>query len=315
MRLLNRLKYGRIGTPTSKVLEAASAAEPVESPALGDSAATPVEDAALGCLARLPPFSPIAVSLLRLFDQDDVEIAAVVRLVRSDAALAAELLAYANSPLFGVPQSISDLTNAILVIGIDQARAMTTTLAMRSLLQGAPKTGVVRRIWRHSLATATIAAELASIFGVSPELAETTGIVHDLGRAGLLAAHQEAYSVLLLRYHESTQHVLEAEVAACGMDHCTAGIYLARKWGFPEVFHEPIAGHHEKPCGLRLLGVTQTACLLADDFGYSAAAYGERPSIEARLEQCIPEHLREGARPLLEVVKDRISARIQALDF
>ena len=39
----------------------------------------PVENPAQGRLAQLPPFSPVVISLLRLFDRDDVELALAIR--------------------------------------------------------------------------------------------------------------------------------------------------------------------------------------------------------------------------------------------
>jgi HD-like signal output (HDOD) protein len=43
-------------------------------------------------LAQLPPFNPVVISLLRLFDRDDAELSEISRLISSDAALSAELL-------------------------------------------------------------------------------------------------------------------------------------------------------------------------------------------------------------------------------
>src|ERR1039457_3489326 len=56
----------------------------------------PVEDPAQGRLAQLLPFSPVVISLLRLFDRDDVDLAEITRLISSDAAISAELLTLVN---------------------------------------------------------------------------------------------------------------------------------------------------------------------------------------------------------------------------
>ena len=63
-----------------------------------------METVELGPLAKLPPFAPVVISLLRLFDRDDVNIESVASLVESDPAIASELLGVANSPLFGSPR-------------------------------------------------------------------------------------------------------------------------------------------------------------------------------------------------------------------
>ena len=58
-----------------------------------ENALTPVEGAGLGRLARIQPFNAVAISLLRLFDSEDVDLKQVMRLVQSDPALATETLA------------------------------------------------------------------------------------------------------------------------------------------------------------------------------------------------------------------------------
>jgi HD-like signal output (HDOD) protein len=169
-----------------------------------------VETAQLGALAKLPAFGPVAVSLMRLFDRDDLEICEIAQLIASDVALASELLALANSPLFGLQTSIGDLQHAITVLGTERTKALATVLAVRSMLNNAPKTPILRRIWRHGLATAVIAKELATSYGLSKNLALVAGIIHDLGRLALLAANPQEYAPLATQTHENTESVLDA---------------------------------------------------------------------------------------------------------
>src|SRR5271157_1229934 len=84
-----------------------------------EDASTPVEVAKLGKLARLNPFSPVAVSVLQLFDREQVSTQEIAKLLQSDPALAAETLAYVNSPLFVLPDRVTELKGAILVLGAE----------------------------------------------------------------------------------------------------------------------------------------------------------------------------------------------------
>jgi putative nucleotidyltransferase with HDIG domain len=212
-----------------------------------------IENAQLGALAKLPPFGPVAVGLMRLFDRDDVEMHDIVRLVSSDVALTSQLLALANSPLFGVQTTVRDLQHAITVLGADRVKALATTLAMRSFLSNAPKTPILRRIWRHGLATAVIAEVLAPSYGVLKDLAHVAGILHDVGRVALLAAYPEQYAALAIRTHENTECILLAERLQCGLDHCQAGQLLSESWHFPNELQEVITHHLKAPGGQDLL--------------------------------------------------------------
>jgi len=127
-----------------------------------------VETAELGPLAKLPPFAPVVISLLRLCDRE------------------------------GSRGAITSPALAIGLLGTEHTKSLATTLALRSMMKGAPRTAVVRRLWIHSVATAAIAQEFAAAFEVPKNLAHIAGILHDLGRMGLLAAHPAEYTRLAL---------------------------------------------------------------------------------------------------------------------
>jgi len=275
-----------------------------------------IETAQLGALAKLPPFGPVAVSLMRLFDRDDVEMHDIVRLVSSDVALSSQLLALANSPLFGVQTSIRDLQHAITVLGTDRTKALATTLAMRSFLSSAPKTPILRRIWRHGLATAVIAEGLAPSYGLSKDLAHVAGILHDVGRVALLAAYPEQYAALATRTHENTKSILDAERTQFGLDHCQAGQILGESWHFPSELQQVVTRHLESPGGQDLLSLGQTACRLAADLGYAAIARQDqhtKPSdtIEAHVPPAIRGHVVE----TMKDIDQKIIDRLESLDF
>jgi len=275
-----------------------------------------VETSQLGALAKLPPFGPVAVSLMRLFDRDDVEMHDIVRLVSADVALSSQLLAMANSPLFGVQTSIRDLQHAITVLGIDRTKSLATTLAMRSFLSNAPKTPVLRRIWRHGIATSVIAEVLAPSYGLSKDLANVAGILHDVGRVALLAAYPERYAELAVRTHENTASILDAERSQFGLDHCQAGQLLSESWRFPTELQQVVAHHLESPRGQDLVSVVQTACRLAVDLGYAAIARQDHQTkpietIEALVPAAIRGHVLETMKP----IDQQILNRLESLDF
>lgn len=184
---------------------------------------------------------------MRLLEREDVEICEIAELVSSDVALASELLALANSPLFGLQKAIGDLQHAITVLGTERTKALVTMLAVRSMLQNAPKTPVLRRLWRHGLATAAIAKRLAAAYGLSKDVALAAGIVHDLGRFALLAAYPQDYAELATQTHENTESVLVAERTRFGLDHCQAGQLLSKSWRFPKELQQAAGQQPESP--------------------------------------------------------------------
>jgi putative nucleotidyltransferase with HDIG domain len=274
-----------------------------------------VETVELGPLAKLPPFAPVVISLLRLFDRDDVKIESAASLVESDPAIASELLGLANSPLFGSRGGITSPALAIGLLGIERTKSLATTLAMRSLMQGAPRTAVVRRLWIHNIATAAIAQEFAAAFGVPSDLAHIAGITHDLGRMGLLAAHPAEYTQLALAAHDTEPDIRAQEQAQFGMDHCRAGALLAKAWGLPPALRRTAECHHEPSANRDLFSLVHLSCRLADDLMFQAIRHeGPRDPV-ATIETCAPEELRADLTDRVEAAKVSALKMIQTLDF
>jgi putative nucleotidyltransferase with HDIG domain len=274
-----------------------------------------VETEELGALAKLPPFAPVVISLLRLFDREDVKIDSVASLVDSDPAIASELLGVVNSPLFGLRGEITSPAHGISLLGIERTKSLATALAMRSMMAGAPRTGVVRKLWTHSVATAAIAQEFAAAYGVPNDLAHIAAIMHDLGRMGLLAAHPTEYTRLAVTAYNTEADIRAEEQAQFGMDHCHAGSLLARAWGLPKVLCDVAEHHHEASVNRDLFSLVHLSCRLADDLMFQAIRHEGPQDPAETIATCAPEALRAELTDKVEAAKVSAIAMIQSLDF
>jgi putative nucleotidyltransferase with HDIG domain len=274
-----------------------------------------IETPELGPLAKLPPFAPVVIRLLRLFDRDDPDQTEIGALVEGDPALTAEILAVVNSPLYPTRTSITSPSHGVVMLGTDQMKALATTLAMRTMLSGSPRVGIVRRFWKHSVASAAIAQELAPAFGVEKGLGYTAAVMHDLGRIGLLSAHGEEYARLATSTHQSVEEILAVERAQFGMDHCNAGLLLARAWGLPQVFQDSVEHHHNAGGDHGAVGLVHLACRLADAFMFQSVLHRETLTPAETVETCVSKRLHEDLTGRLEQLKLTTFETIESLDF
>ena len=113
--------------------------------------------AVIARLSGLPPFHPATVKLLALTAESDPAPEDFERAFGSDPALASDLLARANSPLYALRGRINNLRHAIALLGLDTVRSLGLTAAMGAYVRRGPAARVVRSVWSHSLATALIA--------------------------------------------------------------------------------------------------------------------------------------------------------------
>jgi HD-like signal output (HDOD) protein len=247
-------------------------------------------------LSRIPAFPPIVLRLLNLLSNDDVGIKDLVALVSSDPAFSAQLLRVANSPLLGYHGQVDSLQSALVLLGLRRVRALTMTVATANHMKAALKVEELSRCWRHMLACALLTEELARSCSVFEDRAYTAGLLHDVGRLGLLLAHPAAYAEMLRDADRNALDLLDCERESLGMDHCEAGRALAKQWNLPGDFQIVAARHHDSQENyqLDLLTLVHLGCKLADSLGFWVV----KP-----LQPRTVEEIQEGLPPAL---KDRI---------
>ena len=266
-------------------------------------------------LSKIPPFPPIAARLLALLADDSAPISGVAELVGSDPMFSARLLQCVNSVEFGLATPVSDVTHALSLLGLDRTREVTVTLATAAFSSGPIRTNELRRCWEHTVATAILADEIARACGTFIGHAYTAGIMHDIGRLGLLVAYPKTYERTIRNAADRCLDLLDFERETFGMHHAEVGRLLAERWNLPEDFRI-IAGRHHDACEgeeLNLLRIVHVACRLADVLGYDIT----RPLVPQYLDAVLadlPERAREALQIPPEELRARIERRIRAYD-
>lgn len=230
--------------------------------------------AAKGRLLRrnceLPPIPSVAVDLLGLLAKDEVSMADVARTVAADATIAAEVLRAANTAYYGIRGEVTSIQHATTLLGVARIRALAATIGLRRYLGSALALPSVQRSWRHNIATAATAEQMALRLGGHAADAYTAGLLHDIGRLALIVAHPTQYPAFLDAADARGPELLRLERAVLGMDHCEAGAWFAQQLQLPQVFQD-VAGHHHTPEAIGptpMLARISAACQLAEWMGY-----------------------------------------------
>lgn len=249
----------------------------------GCTGAVPAPIQARNRLGQLPVFRPVALKMLNLLANEEVEVQGIAALLRTDPALSAEVLAFANSAFYGAPHHIDTLARAILVMGFERTRSVTLTVALRSFSSHPDNANIMRLCWQHSMATALLAEELAPIYEVPKDRAYTAALIHDVGRLGLLRVYGDRYAPIFEAMHQTAADCLEYERNLLQMDHCQAGLLLTQQWGFPSDYSRVAGCHHaEMPVAKHdVVSLTHTACQLADALGFPSVTFAQAPSAAA----------------------------------
>ncbi len=273
-----------------------------------------VVDEAPEALCKLPAFRPVVTKMLQCLSREDASMADLTRLVHSDPAMGAEILALANSAIFGLSATVRTVSHAISMLGTERVRKLATAIAVKAYLRGGVNNELVRNCWAHSVAAGVICEELAAQSRASRELAYTTALLHEIGRLGLLLSYPKEYAAVVRQPVANAEEMLANERAALGFDHCAAGLWLTRTWMLPPEFLDASSRHHEAASERSsLLAIVSASCSLASRLGYPEMAVPESAETAEPAAPPPPDDRLEALRPRLDDLQQRIERTLQSM--
>ena len=138
---------------------------------------------------ELPVLPEVASQLLKLTGDIDCDISDVVPLIKRDQSLTSHLLRIANSVRYNTGVTVSSVQQAVARLGLLAVREIVVLISCKCRVFDVPEFEThVRLSFRHSLATAAFAQEIARVRRMNVEEAFLTGLLHDVGRPILFQA-------------------------------------------------------------------------------------------------------------------------------
>ena len=188
----------------------------------------------------------VAMEVLQLTDHPKVDVPALKKCIENDPALTTKLLRVVNSSLFGLSREVSDLNQALALLGIKPLKLLVLGFSLPDAMFAGLGDGVLGRYWRHTLTKAVAAREISESFWNQPgDEAFISGLLQDLGVLVLLQDLGQPYATFLETVYEKGGELHELEVRSLGFDHTQLSARLLETWNLPESLTAsiPAAGH------------------------------------------------------------------------
>lgn len=166
--------------------------------------------------------------------------------LQDDPELAAEVVKFSNSSLFGLPRPVASLEQAVVATGSDMVRTLLLTCWLTRLSGNEIAPAENRFFWRHALSVAQISRRIAAWAGLpQPEQAFLAGLLHDIGDLPFLAALAKNGAEGRETIFEELGESLESQRRRFATDHCELGGRLAEVLAMPLPLAEVVAKHHQ----------------------------------------------------------------------
>ncbi len=200
---------------------------------------------------NLPSMPAIAVQVLELTRDTDVEIAKIAGLVSRDPAMSAKILKTVNSSFYGRSQRVGTISQAVVILGLQAVKTLVLGFSLVSNLSASKSRGFDHKLyWKRSIYAGTAARVCAAKAGMGGQQEEAflAALLADIGMLVLDLTVGDAYGPVNVQA-ASHEDLAAVETADLGGTHAEVGELIAEKWRLPPQLSGSI-GYHHRPGGL-----------------------------------------------------------------
>ena len=196
---------------------------------------------------QLPSLPKLYEELMDEVSREDPDNLVIAGIINRDIGMTAKILQIINSAFFGLRRSVSDVPDAVKLLGTDTIKALALSVGVFAQIR-VPRefNGELNRIWQHSMEVGLTAKAISTHEGsVMTDEAFTVGFLHDVGTLVMLLNMPELYREAVQLSEEEGLSQADAEIRVYGTTHGAIGAYLLGLWGLPRNMVEAVAFYND----------------------------------------------------------------------
>lgn len=195
----------------------------------------------------VPSKPQILLDIQRLLDDPRSNISQLAQLISRDIGLSSAILKTINAPVYGMSRTISDIQQAVMLLGSGSVATLVTALLLREGFRGKAAISY-ERLWDNS----TMVAETMVFIGqnikdkIPPENLYSAGLFHDCGIAAMSQKFPDYRETLQLANQDYGRSPVSYEDERYQCNHAQVGYFIASSWDLPADICRVVLTHHEE---------------------------------------------------------------------
>lgn len=223
----------------------------------------------MAAFKQLPSPPSVFHELTRQLNSERTTAQHISALVAKDPALAARLIRIVNSSYFGLSKPISNIQQAVTLLGTRTIRGLALAGHFGSHYKAAPGWNAfdLEALHSRALMVARLAQSLARIATKDPfirDQAFLSGLLLDVGMVMLATEQAAAYTKVFGYAAKHNRPLFDVEMKAFGVTHAQLGASLLTQWNLPPMVVDAVL-HHHTPKEQSQVGLTPLALVHVAD--------------------------------------------------
>jgi len=194
---------------------------------------------------QIPVKPQILADMQSVLSEEEPDIDSIAILISNDVGLSAAILKIINSPFYGMNRNISEIKQAVMMLGLKTINGLVTALLLKSAFKGDACISL-ERFWDDSLDIANAMAFIGNKVKnkIPVDMLYTIGLFQNCG-IPLLALKFDNYKEILIEANSLGVNSIKLEEKNYQTNHAVLGYYVASSWNLPKNLCSLILRHHE----------------------------------------------------------------------
>lgn len=180
----------------------------------------------------IPTLPEVALKVKDTVEDEDASLSDVSKIIETDPALSARIIQVANSALYRGLSPAENVHSAVMRMGLNTVRNISTSLVMKQLFQATNPIvdKHLRQTWKLSTDVAAFSAVLSqTVPGLDPDSALLAGLTHSIGISPILVKAET--DPILLNDEEALEELINEL-------HPIVGESILKSWDFAPIMSE-----------------------------------------------------------------------------